>query len=64
MKSKNKTLAVRIRNVILVLILTLLVLALIGGLSFSIYAASVTESEIDETLFELLSSNTASKIYY
>ncbi len=64
MKSKNKTAAVRIRNLLLVLLLTFFVIALIGGLSFSIYAASVTEREIDETLFELLSGNTASKIYY
>ena len=45
MKSKNKIVAVRIRNLLLVLLLTFFVIALIGGLSFSIYAASVTESE-------------------
>ncbi len=37
---------------------------LILGLSFSIYVAAEMESEIDETLFEVLSGHTASKIYY
>lgn len=61
---EKKTVIVRIRNALLILLLTLAVTALAGGLCFGIYAAAVTNSEIDESIFELLSSNTASQIYY
>ena len=38
--------------------------ALIIGLAFAIYVAATMESEIDESLFEVLGGHTASKIYY
>ncbi len=40
------------------------VFVLIVGMSFSIYVTTEMESEIDESLFEVLSGNTSSKIYY
>ena len=63
-KKEKRTAAIRIRNIMLIVILTFSVTAIVGGLSFCIYVAAVTESEIDETLFELLNGNTASEIYY
>lgn len=54
----------RILNFILIIIFISTVLVLVAGVSFGIYAASVTEKEIDEGVFDVLSSNTASKIYY
>lgn len=54
----------RIRNAILIAAITLSVALMIGGLSFGIYVSAVTESEIDESVFDLLKGNTASKIYY
>lgn len=61
---EKKTVWKRVRNAILIILLLLTVGALIGGLSFSIYVAALTESEIDETVFDLLDGNTASSIYY
>ncbi|MBP3369497.1 MAG: transglycosylase domain-containing protein, partial [Clostridia bacterium] len=61
---KKSSLWKRLLNVILVLLLVLTVLLLVGGLILGIYVASITEREIDQTVFEVLSSNTASKIYY
>ena len=64
MLKEKKTAFTRLRNIFLILLLTLSVLALTVGICFGIYTAAVTEREIDEEIFELLSSNTASKIYY
>lgn len=61
---EKKTVWKRVRNAILIILLLLTVGALIGGLSFGIYVAALTESEIDETVFDLLDGNTASSIYY
>ncbi len=47
---------------IILLMATLALLVL--GLSFSIYIMSHCEREIDESMFEALTGNTASKIYY
>ena len=61
---KNRSMLKRILNVVLVFLLVVTVLALVGGLALGIYVAAVTEPEIDQSVFEVLSSNTASKIYY
>ncbi len=44
------------------IILTLVVL--IAGLGFSLYIAANVDREIDETLFEVLTGNTGSSVYY
>ncbi len=56
------------KNKLITLLLSVLIiitaLALIAGLSFSIYVGATMESEIDQTLFDILNGNTASEIYY
>ncbi|MBE6592753.1 MAG: hypothetical protein E7642_02025 [Ruminococcaceae bacterium] len=54
----------RILNLFLIIIFVITLLVLTAGVAFGIYAASITEKEIDESVFDVLSSNTASKIYY
>lgn len=47
-----------------ILLIIIVTLALIAGLSFAIYISANMEREIDEGLFDTLSGNTASQIYY
>ena len=54
----------RILNFFLILLILFLSVLLIVGISLCIYAASITEREIDGEVFEVLSNSTASKIYY
>ena len=54
----------RVLNFILILFLCFLIVVLIVGLALGIYVASITEREIDGDVFQVLSNNTASKIYY
>ncbi len=54
----------RISNIVLITFLCLILTALVVGIAFGIYVASITERQIDESVFEVLNSNTASKIYY
>ena len=59
---KKSTFWKRLWNTVLIILLCVLVLLLTGGLMLGIYVASITEREIDQTVFEVLSNNTASKI--
>ncbi len=61
---KKSTFRKRLWNTVLIILLLVLVLLLTGGLMLGIYVASITEREIDQSVFEVLSNNTASKIYY
>ncbi len=61
---KKSTFWKRLWNIVLITLLCVLVLLLTGGLMLGIYVASITEREIDQSVFEVLSNNTASKIYY
>lgn len=61
---KKSTFRKRLLNTVLIILLLVSVLLLTGGLMLGIYVASITEREIDQSVFEVLSNNTASKIYY
>lgn len=63
-KKEKKSLPRRILKIFLVLLLVLLLSALTVGLICGIYVASITEREIDTSVFDLLGKNSASKIYY
>ncbi len=54
----------KIMTVVGILLIILTVAMLVIGLSFSFYIMSHCEREIDEGMFEALTGNTASKIYY
>ena len=54
----------KIFSLLITILIIILTLILILGLSFSIYIATTMEREIDETMFEVLSENSSSKIYY
>ena len=64
MKIQRKTALKRIFNAFLIILLIVLVLLLILGILLAVYVSSITEREIDQTVFEVLSQNSASKIYY
>ena len=64
MKKSKRSLGRKIVNIILTILLVVTVFLLFIGLLFGIYVAAATQREIDESIFDLLSRNTASKIYY
>ena len=54
----------RILNAILIIIIILCIAILVLGLTIAIYAVRNTEREIDAEMFEMISTSTASRIYY
>ncbi len=54
----------RILTLLLSVLIVVNVIALVLGMSFSVYVGATMESEIDESLFSVINGNTASKIYY
>lgn len=54
----------RLFRVLLILLMITVITLFVFGLIFAVYVAATMESEIDETLFEVLGGDTSSKIYY
>lgn len=54
----------RILNAILIVSILIIVALLVVGLALAVYAVRMTEREIDSDIFEAISTNSASTIYY